>query len=99
MDVFKEISKIAKTLSASFQYQLVYKDKQGRFHNERFNSIVAFRIAAKKMGAVESGRETSKYVRPELQGQPKFNIFLGPMWGGPNTIRYEDQETYDILST
>jgi len=99
MDIKQEISRISKSLSASFHYQLVYKDKQGKFHNDNFNSVAAFRNAAKKMGAVESGRETSKYVRPELQGQPKFNIFLGPMWGGPNTIRYEDQETYDILST
>lgn len=98
MNIKQEIRRIAKSLSASFQYQIVYKDKQGKFHNDKFNSIAAFRNAAKKMGAEERGRETSKYVRPELQGQPKFDIFLGPMWGGPNMIRYEDQETYDMLS-
>jgi hypothetical protein len=99
MNIKQEILRIAKTLSASFRYQIVYKDATGVFHNDKYSTIGDLKKAAKKMGAIESGRETSKYVRPELQGQPRFNIFIGPIWGGNNTIRYEDQQTYDILST
>ena len=54
-------------------------------------------------GYLETGIETGKHLRPELQGQPKFKGLCGPMWGGRDdkgrpVIRYEDQKTYDSLS-
>jgi hypothetical protein len=39
-----------------------------------------------------------KSLRPELQGQPIFAELCGPMWDG-DAVRYEDQRSYDILST
>jgi hypothetical protein len=49
------------------------------------------------------GVETSPRLRPELQGQPKFDGALGPMWGGTKDdgtpiIRYEDKDSYRVLS-
>lgn len=35
--------------------------------------------------------------RAELQGAPVFKGVLGPMWDG-DALRYEDSETYRILS-
>lgn len=36
--------------------------------------------------------------RSELQDQPQFKGFLGPMWDG-DAIRYENSAAYDSLST
>ena len=45
--------------------------------------------------------------RPELDNQPTFDGYLGPMWDGTRTrpdgstvavLRYETQEVYDMLS-
>lgn len=36
--------------------------------------------------------------RAELQGCPVFSKLCGPMWGGENTIRYEDRTANDIIS-
>ena len=38
------------------------------------------------------GLTTSKSLRAELQGQPKFRGVAGPMWGGDHQ-RYECAET------
>lgn len=51
-----------------------------------------------------SGISTSGRLRVELQNQPKFEGFMGPMYGGLREdgtviIRYETKEAYDILST
>lgn len=35
--------------------------------------------------------------RAELDNQPKFYGFLGPMWDG-GKLRYETQQVYDALS-
>ena len=35
--------------------------------------------------------------RKELDNQPIYDGFLGPMWDG-GRLRYETQEVYDILS-
>lgn len=58
-----------------------------------------------------TGECKSPSVREELRGQPKFEGFYGPMWGGmmengehkfdgtgTPTIRYESASSYDILS-
>ena len=36
--------------------------------------------------------------RAELDNQPEYEGFLGPMWDG-GMLRYETQKVYDILST
>jgi hypothetical protein len=38
-------------------------------------------------------------LRPELVGAPMFRELLGPMFNGPGVVRYEDPETYNMLST
>jgi hypothetical protein len=50
-----------------------------------------------------SGAVAPRYLRPELQGHPRFTNCAGPMWGGTDPqgrpiIRYEDLESYEILS-
>ena len=36
--------------------------------------------------------------RPMLWEQPTFAGWIGPMYGGPDTLRYETQEAYDLYS-
>ena len=48
-------------------------------------------------GHAFTGSHKSPTTRPQLQGQPKFSGFCGPMWdGGP--IRYECPEAYAYFS-
>ena len=45
------------------------------------------------------GWNKSRVNRPELQGAPIFDKLAGPMWGGEDCpLRYEDQETNDLMS-
>lgn len=49
------------------------------------------------------GFHTSKSTRKELQMQPNFYDFCGPMWGGYTSdgnqiIRYESPQAYSALS-
>lgn len=50
----------------------------------------------------QRGVNTNRSNRAELQGQPKLEGLLGPMWGGRKgdvvTIRYETSETYRQMS-
>ena len=43
------------------------------------------------------GFNTNKSQGAELQGQPKFEGVIGPVWGEDH-IRYEDEASYDRLS-
>ena len=36
--------------------------------------------------------------REELDNQPKFEGFYGPMWNGEGCLRYETQKAYDLYS-
>lgn len=51
-----------------------------------------------QLGLTYEGEHANPQTRAELQGQPKFTELLGPMYDGPNVIRYEDEEAYNILS-
>jgi hypothetical protein len=56
-----------------------------------------------KRGFEYTGGEGGGQLRKELHGQPKFTGLCGPMWGGTADngepiIRYEDWDTYNILS-
>ena len=55
-----------------------------------------------------NGRETYhvarvSHLRPELRTQPRVQGLCGPMWDGEKDgvafIRYEDDKSYDTLST
>lgn len=49
-------------------------------------------------GARCTGISSRPSLRQELQGQPKFEGFHGPMWGGDH-LRYEDFATTSVLSS
>lgn len=38
-------------------------------------------------------------VCDEIQDQPIFDKLVGPFYGGEGIVRYEDQRTYEALST
>lgn len=44
------------------------------------------------------GFEDNTRLRPMLQGCPIFSKLVGPMYGGENTVRYEDQAANDQFS-
>lgn len=45
-----------------------------------------------------TGQHKSTSTRGELNGRPYLKNFLGPMWNGNNTIRYETSKTYEVMS-
>jgi len=56
-----------------------------------------------KRGFQMTGHQMATHLRPELRGKAKFEGLCGPMWGGTDDngdpiIRYEDWDTYNILS-
>lgn len=51
------------------------------------------------LGYSKTGENRNQCHRKELQGQPMFNGLLGPMFDGPDRIRYETPEMNDALST
>ena len=54
-------------------------------------------LAAK--GIKHTGQsDSNSQRRVELHDQPKFDKLIGPMYDGAGKIRYETQETYDVLS-
>lgn len=44
-----------------------------------------------------TGYHTSPQTRTELQNQPEFKGFAGPMWDG-DAVRYENWAAYERLS-
>ena len=58
------------------------------------NILPAFEVR----GFEHTGFNLNHRHREELQGQPRFSGVLGPMWDG-DAVRYEDQQTYNTLST
>lgn len=55
-------------------------------------------IALESLGYQYNGPCNRKQLRDELQGQPMFNGLLGPMYDGPDCIRYENQAANNFLS-
>tara|TARA_B100001939_G_C16629690_1_gene482889 strand:- start:119 stop:331 length:213 start_codon:yes stop_codon:yes gene_type:complete len=49
-------------------------------------------------GFEQKGVETRTHLRKELIGKPKFKGLAGPMYDGEDCVRYEDWETFEILS-
>lgn len=75
------------------QYRIVCS-VDGQIKSETTTNIFAF---METQGCKCVGRENHPSRRQELQGQPKFESFAGPMWDG-DAIRYEDMQTYKRLS-
>ena len=74
-------------------YRIVYSI-DGRMASDTTADIFAWMEAR---GRKHTGDENSASRRQELQGQPKFDGFAGPMWDG-DAIRYEDWQAYERLS-
>ena len=49
-------------------------------------------------GFVQTEINWSSAHRVELRGKPIFKGLAGPMWDGPGSIRYEDWDSYQVLS-
>lgn len=93
--VAQEIVKIAKSLIADNMRFNVYGLYPGtlEFDDEaRMISTLAIK------GIHKIGVLSSHSVRQELQGKPRFDRLLGPMWDGPRGIRYETPDVYNALS-
>jgi hypothetical protein len=66
--------------------------------SKTFDKLDAMIKWLKSKGIKQKGVHKRPGTRPILQGQPEFSGLLGPMYGGPATVRYESQEAYNILS-
>lgn len=75
------------------KYHIVTQEATQKVEGDT-NSLIT---DAKAMGYNLTGFHASPYTRKELEGQPKFSGLCGPMWDG-DAIRYEDVQTYNILS-
>lgn len=65
-------------------------------------SIENLLTAAEVRGWKVIGTKTQRgaiALREEIEGQPMFDKLVGPFYGGPGVVRYEDSKTYDMLST
>jgi len=51
-----------------------------------------------EFGIRYAGDEDRRGLRPELQGQPRFDKLVGPMADEPGVVRYETAEVYERLS-
>lgn len=74
----------------------------GARKSERFETTDAAAAFAER-GFTFTGNSTRLGLREELLGQPQFAGLCGPMWGGTDdsgdaVIRYEDWQSYEILS-
>lgn len=67
--------------------------------NLKFNKKDELVAHLKKHGISQIGTERGTQLRKTLQGQPKFESLLGPMYDGGNKVRYETREVYKGLST
>jgi hypothetical protein len=65
----------------------------------KFHDAESLVQAMKSRGINQYGVSDSPRLRPELQGLPKFDKLLGPMWDGSRGVRYETSEVNDMLST
>ena len=79
------------------KYRVVCKIN-GCFDVEEYPNYKSLMSGMEIRGNECVGAHMSTRTRAELNGAPKFKGLLGPMWDG-DAIRYEDQATYDIMST
>lgn len=79
-------------------YQIVIADPNGVGCEEIVGGVAEFVERMEINGFVFAGFEDSRRLRPELFGQPRFKGLIGPMYGGPGAVRYENQAAYDRFS-
>jgi len=82
------------------KFQIVTNSASQSERFDTFDPVAAF--AAR--GFQHIGTQNATHLRKELQGQPQFAGLTGPMWGGTDpdgtpVIRYEDWESYKVLSS
>lgn len=88
------LAQVLATLPGAFTYHVYGLDKEMNFKSAE-DLIKA--LAAK--GIKHTGNSNSSpQRRVELHNQPTFDKLIGPMFDGAGKIRYETQETYDVLS-
>jgi hypothetical protein len=68
----------------------------GQFVKTELTDVILAWAAARNITVLHTNHNPRH--RAELQGQPILPGFLGPMWDG-DAIRYEDQHSYEFLST
>ena len=66
----------------------------GRLVGDETDDIFVY---AESRGMELSGFNNDPKSRAELQGEPQFAGFMGPLWDG-DAIRYEDAEARNTLS-
>ena len=69
----------------------------GQFVDEEFASEALAKRGFDIRGFKAVGFNVNPRQRTELQGRPKFEGLIGPMWNR-DAIRYEDPEANQILS-
>jgi hypothetical protein len=74
-------------------YQIVF-EIEGQLIADKTPDVIAYMSAR---GVKLTGYNTNPRQRIELQNQPKFEGYCGPMWNG-DSIRYESIEAYRRLS-
>lgn len=82
------------------KYQIVTNRARQSQVFQTGNPIAAFRERGFELTGIENGT----HLRQELRGEPRFEGLCGPMWGGVDAsgdavIRYEDWESYELLSS
>lgn len=80
------------------KYRLV-QNVEGQFIVTEFDKGLDAFLAAMQVRDFQFVKLNSNpRQRIELQGEPVFSGLAGPMWDG-DAVRYEDQKSYNILST
>ena len=87
-----------------FAYQFVGGPLNGVTFTNRNDAIAYSNGNSGDLSAIRNAGFLVRRV--ELDNQPTYNDYLGPMWDGMRTIngteyaiiRYESQEVYDMLS-
>jgi len=88
------LSNVLSSMPKSMQYMVVGLDNK----TYTFKDVDDLIEELKSRGIRHTGFQEGRHLRPELQGQPKFDKLLGPMHGGGGKVRYETQKVYDVLS-
>lgn len=83
-------------------YQFVGGPKAGLYQTLR-EALKYFTISGYSKNLSKERAMGGIVHREELDDQPEFHDYLGPMWGGTTEdgkaiLRYETQEVYDLLS-
>jgi hypothetical protein len=61
--------------------------------------IAAMEVRGATVVGYQPERSGRIEYREEIQGQPRFSSFCGPMYQGPGMVRYEDAAANDVFST